>query len=129
MSNSVRVMLCEQRAHSGRSMLLDIVRTQVLDDDGSASLQLVHTADSPDAEMIVQLEDLDRALAASQPDVLLVLADAMGLARARTAAQRHGGIDVVAVTRAGYVLIDLAPSNLSAVLRALGAARRERAAS
>jgi hypothetical protein len=107
----MRILLCEQRPAEQPSILLDIIQHHVLT-----------AADAPGWTVIkpvVGIEDLDEAIPATQPDVVLVLGNAIGLERARNVARAHGSVEVVAITRTGYVMIDLDPARLPAVLNAI----------
>jgi hypothetical protein len=114
----VRILLCDQKASPERSLLLDIVQHHVLTSEEGPRFTLV-TPPTQDPRMpVVLLEDLDEALASTPADVVIALADAIGLERVRTVAQAHGPVEVIAITR-GYVMVNLDPAKLAAMLRAI----------
>jgi SpoU rRNA methylase family enzyme len=107
----MRILLCEQRPAEQPSLLLDIIQHHVLTAAGASSFTIL----TP----VVGIEDLDEAIPAQSPDVILVLGNTLGLERARNVARAHGSVEVVAITRTGYVMFDLDPARLPAMLRAV----------
>jgi hypothetical protein len=119
----MRILLCDQKPAPERSLLLNIVH-HVLSSEGTAAFTLVNPAANAEQHAVVALDELEDALAATHPDVLLVLADAIGLERARNIAKSSGHTEVIAITRTGYMMVDLDPGKLTALLRALMDERR-----
>lgn len=123
----MRILLCDQKPTQERSLLLNIVQ-HVLSPDVNTTFTLVTLPGHTEQGTVIALDDLEEVLAATSPDVLLVLADAIGLERARNIAKAHGSMEVIAITRTGYMMIDLDPRKLAAVLRALVEGRKSAAA-
>jgi SpoU rRNA methylase family enzyme len=107
----MRILLCEQRPAEQPSLLLDIIQHHVAGASQNEGITII----TP----VVGIEDLDEAIPATSPNVVLVLGNTIGLERARNVARSHGSIEVVAITRTGYVMFDLDPSRLPAMLHAV----------
>jgi hypothetical protein len=119
----MRVLLCEQKPTSERSLLLNIVQ-HVLSAEESVAFTIVTPPGQSAQHAVIAMDELEETLVATAPDVLLVLADTIALERARNIAKTHGVIEVIAITRTGYLMIDLDPAKLTAIMRALVEERR-----
>jgi hypothetical protein len=119
----MRVLLCEQKPTTERSLLLNIVQ-HVLSAEESVAFTIVTPPGQSAQHAVIAMDELEETLVATAPDVLLVLADTIALERARNIAKTHGVIEVIAITRTGYLMIDLDPAKLTAIMRALVEERR-----
>jgi hypothetical protein len=124
----IRVLLCGDSFSNRAPLLHEITLREVLDPQADPSLELVTPeASRTRGEVIVPMDQLHAAVVETEPDLVLVLADEAGLARARRMLDSpRGGPEVIGLTVEGHALLNLGPSGLRELMRATVAAGRAR---